>query len=152
MGKRGRNAKSETQKLDTLRPDPPKPMPGMKEAAVSVWNRIVNSMSTNFYKPHQYDLLKAYCEMAAMREELLEEIERDGFYAFSDHGTKKTNPALDALTKTTNLMTQLSTNLGLNANTSPQAGKLKRNQQTPSDVSASSSREGLMFGGKAVNE
>ena len=150
MGKRGRKSQSDTQKLDSIERKPPEPPLGMREEAVDVWNRIINSMGWDYYKPHQYDLLRNYCEVAVLREETMKDIEKDGFYSPGMGGTTKVNPAMDVLSKTSAIMASLSTKLGINAN---MYQPVNRNKKRAADRAASSSsREGLMFGGKAVNE
>ena len=146
MGRRGRNAKSDTQKLETIRKDPPKPLEGMEGTSVDVWNRIVNSMAATFFKPHQYDLLKAYCEAVSMREEALAIVNEQGFTQTGTNGMEKVNPHVDVVTKCNTTMATLSTKLGLNANSSLQLGKKKSSQAQP--AIQNNSRAGLMFGGK----
>ena len=67
MGKRG----PQTNKIAALEKtikQRPVPVVGMHETARVVWKRIVNVYPPDHFKPQHFDLLRMYCESAAINK------------------------------------------------------------------------------------
>ena len=67
MGNRGRGS----NKIKALEPPNikrPVPVIGMSEYARTIWKRIVKAYPADQFKPQHYDMLRMYCESAAINK------------------------------------------------------------------------------------
>lgn len=115
MGTRGPKPK----KLKTIKPSVPRrpnPKKGMSSRARNVWLRIVKSYPVDHFKPQHHDLLKSYCEAAAMRDEAMKELSDSDLVVTQSNGVKKENPLIGIIDKMAGRMTALSVKLGISVN------------------------------------
>lgn len=143
MGERG--PKREGQKLTVLEPTVrrwPNPAPGMTANARTTWHRIVRSFPRDHFKPHQYDLLRAYCEASASHRKAILKIKKDGEVITQDNGVIKKNPWVDVVVQMNSGMTSLATKLGLSVNAT-----IASRGKGGSATKPKSKRSGLIFNG-----
>lgn len=140
MGERGRKEKNNIRVLNTVKKRYPYPAPGMTSNARTTWHRIVRSFPKDHFKPHQYDLLRAYCEASASHRKAILEMKKDGEVIKQLNGVTKKNPWKDIEIQMTNSMVSLSTKLGLNVNSTLAAKGIKGIATKPT-----SKREGLIY-------
>ena len=143
MGKRGPGAGQKMRVVEPTRKRPPNPHQGMSENAKTVWRRIVNSLSTDHFKPYQYDLLRSYCELANSNKNAIKMVDKLGEVLTSENGKMQRNPWLDVALQTSSQMSTLSAKLGINANST----LVDRRKIKPADTTPKSPRDGLLFGG-----
>src|SRR5210317_154952 len=144
MGKRGPGSGQKMRVVEPTRKRPPNPHQGMSENAKTVWRRIVNSLSTDHFKPYQYDLLRAYCELANSNKNAIKMVDKQGEVITQENGIIKRNPWLDVALQTASQMSTMSAKLGINANsTLVDRRKIKGAESPPK-----SKRDDLLFGGK----
>lgn len=142
MGERG--PKSTVNKLTVLKHKPrrwPNPAPGMTANARTTWHRIVRSYDPDHFKPHQYDLLRAFCEASASHRRAILEMKKSGEVILTPIGGLKKSPWKDIEVQMNSSMTSLSTKLGLSVNATIAARGIKGNTPKPK-----SKREGLLGG------
>ena len=140
MGDRGPNAKPKIRILDKPKLRYPNPAPGMTSNARTTWHRICHSYPKGHFKPHQYDLLRVYCEASASHRKAILEMKKNGEVISQANGVTKKNPWKDIEVQMANVMGSMSTKLGLSANSTMAAKGLKGN-----DVKPKSKRDGLIF-------
>jgi len=142
MGARGRKPKRTLKVLNAPRLRYPNPAPGMTANARTTWHRICHSYSVGHFKPHQYDLLRVYCEAAASHRKAILEMKKEGEVIKQVNGVTKKNPWKDIEVQMANVMAGLSTKLQLNMNPTIAARGIKSKIQKPK-----SKREGLLYSG-----
>jgi len=67
MGKRGIGS-TKIARIDPPKIPRPSPLWGMTERSRSIWKRICKAYPPDHFKPQQYDLLRMYCESAALNK------------------------------------------------------------------------------------
>ena len=69
MVSRGRKSAAEKSIFATMvtleRSDRPDPVEGLSPQEIKVWNRVVNSMPSDWFRPETHDLLASYCRHVA---------------------------------------------------------------------------------------
>ena len=151
MGARGPEPEFKTT-LSVIEPktvERPKPFKNMSGAAKSVWIRIVSDLPADFYKAHELDLLREYCEQAARAARAGQELrKRDGEGEVMEVGTQygkrlARNPWFDIAKESASVMSTLATKLRIakNSKLSNRDAVSKMDNRT-----GRSSRKGLMFG------
>ena len=144
MGKRGPGSGQKMRVVEPTRKRPPNPHQGMSENAKTVWRRIVNSLSTDHFRPCQYDLLRSYCELANSNKNAIKMVDKLGEVITSENGKMQRNPWLDVALQTSSQMSTLSAKLGINANSlMVDRCKVKGPENKPK-----SARDDLLFGGQ----
>ena len=142
MGQRGPKSKTKLKVLEPGKLRYPNPAPGMTANARTTWHRICHSYPKGHFKPHQYDLLRVYCEASASHRKAILEMKKDGEVIKQANGVTKKNPWKDIEVQMANVMGSMSTKLGLSSNSTMAAKGLKGNKVKPK-----SKREGLLFKG-----
>ena len=106
MGNRGRGS-NKIKALDTPNIKRPLPLKGMTAPARLVWKRIASSLPADYFKPHQYDLLRMFCEDATINK----------FAHAKSVSEEYANPYwINLSTKMAASCTALSTKLGITVN------------------------------------
>jgi len=139
MGIRG----PKTNRLKPVKPANPRrpnPKPGMSPRARTVWLRIVKAYPVDHFKPQHHDLLKAYCEAAAIRDECVAELKNEGLRITQPNGVKKENPLIGTIDKMAGRMTALSVKLGISVNNTTVNRGIKGSIPKPK-----SKRKGLIY-------
>ena len=113
------------------RPIPPS---GLHQTARSVWKRIVNQYPPDHFKPHHYDLLRMYCESAAINKRSMKR--------YVDSDMEDVN-ALRVADKMAGRCQGLSVKLGINVN-----NRMAHRGQGGEAQQPRSKRDGLLFGGQ----
>ena len=116
MGKRGPKIKTNLKPVKPSIPRRPNPKRGMSDRARSVWLRIVKAYPVDHFKPQHHDLLKGYCEAAAMRDEAMAELKKGTMIIVQPNGVNKENPLIGIIDKMAGRMTALSVKLGISVN------------------------------------
>lgn len=142
MGQRGPKPETNISLVPPLKKRWPNPAPGMTKNARTTWHRICHSYPAGHFKPHQYDLLRVYCEASASHRKAILEMKKDGQVITQSNGVTKKNPWKDIEVQMANVMGAMSTKLGLSANSTMAAKGIKGN-----DVKPKSKRSGLIFNG-----
>lgn len=112
----------------------------MTKEAKAKWREIVESLPATHFRRADYELLRAYCEAAALHAKATREVAAEPVLV-TKH-TTKISIWMAVMTATSSTMAQMATKLRLSVSTriSPQkAGNEKPQVQ--------SMRQGLMFGG-----
>lgn len=138
MGARGKKSESHLSGLP-FGEKRPAPQIGMTKAAREKWKKIVASLPATHFRPGDLDLLRAYCEAAALHAKAIKEIEL--MPVIETEFTVKVSPWVAVQTATASTMAQMATKLRLCVNsrqTNKQAGYEKE--------TVKSKRKGLMFG------
>ncbi len=141
MGKSGPKPAGRLTVVEPSELKRPNPLPGMSDAARTIWKRIVNVYAPDYFKPQHYDQLRAYCEAAAQHKEAVKMVRDQGVMVTQDNGVIKRNPwALerDACAQT---MANLGTKLSINKN----ATAVSRFKDAEGLRQPKSKREGLLF-------
>ena len=119
------------------------PMPGMTKPACRIWTRIVKAYSPDHFKPQHYDLLRAYCENAALRNLADNEAQKAKYVSKNPKtGVEKQTPWIGIKNNAENLMSQLATKLQITVNSTTAAKGQKGQGSKPK-----SKRDGLIFKG-----
>ena len=142
MGKRGPGAGKRMRVIAPKEKRYPCPQPGMSKNARTIWHRIVKAFPSDHFKPYQYDLLRSYCEASNSHKNAMRHIQKQGEVITQENGIIKGNPWVDVAIKMSSQMSNLSTKLGLNMN-STLANRGKEGKATE----PKSKRDGLLFGG-----
>ena len=116
MGERGPKPKTDLKVINKKILKYPRAEPGMTKSARTVWHRIVKSFPHDHFKPHQYDLLRAYCEASASHRRAILEMEENGEIVSTAAGGIKKSPWKDIEVQMNGSMTSLATKLGLSVN------------------------------------
>lgn len=133
----------------------PKPFYGMSYPAKRVWTRIVEDLPVGFYKQHELDLLREYCETAARLTKAKSELEKTGGEVFQQPivvngeivGHKLVvNPWMDVITRSNGTLCSLATKLRLakNSKLSNQDAVKPMNGRNQSVQT----KKSLLFGGR----
>lgn len=142
MAKRGRKVAG-SPTLSFLERPFPNPPAGTSKNARTTWHRIVRAFPPDHFKPYQYDLLRVYCEEAALYRKAVLELRKGGEVITSPTGIAKINPWAEIANKSAKSLTSLCTKLGLNINST-----LANRGKAPETPRPKSKRDGLLFGGK----
>ena len=133
MGKRGPGS----SKISVVEPrniKKPDPLVGMTAPARTVWKRIVGVFPGDHFKPHHYDLLRMYCEAAAINKISLEKAHEDGYE----------NPHwINVAEKMAARCTALSLKLGISLNSAMVA---RRKEYVGSAPEQKNKWDGLLYG------
>lgn len=143
MGKRGPGSGGQMRVVEPTRKRYPTPPPGMTKNARQVWLRIVRSLSTDHFKPYQYDLLRAYCELANTNKNAMKKVAEQGEVLTREDGSMRRNPWLDVANQAASQMATMSTKIGVNANST----LVDRRKVKTSDAPEKNKRDRLLFGG-----
>ena len=142
MGDRGPNSQNKNMHvLPAPKNKRKSPMPGMTKPARVIWSRVVKAYPVDHFKPQHYDILKAYCEDAALRDKAERMLEEVGHVSMNPKtGIEKESPWMGIKNKAENLMSQLGTKLGITYNaTTVSRGDTGQNSKPKSK------REGLVY-------
>jgi len=118
------------------------PMPGMTKPARVIWTRIVKAYPVDHFKPQHYDMLKAYCEEAAMRDMANDELKKGCVSKNPKTGVEKQSPWVGIKNNCNSAMCQIGTKLGITVNNTTAAKGQKGQGSKPK-----SKRDGLIFKG-----
>ena len=140
MGDRGPKSQSSLKVLNKQRLRYPNPAPGMTRNARATWHRIVKSFAKDHFKPHQYDMLQAYCEASASHRKAILEIKKSGQVITMPSGGLKNNPWCLERNACWAAIVSLGTKLGFNENSTMRAKGIKGISTKPK-----SKRDGLIF-------
>ena len=142
MGERGPKTKTSIHVLPAPKNKRKSPMQGMTKPARVIWTRILKSYDIDHFKPQHYDVLKAYCEAVALHDRSIRAIEKSGDLIKQKNGVVKENPYINIEIKSSNVMSQLATKLGITYNaTTVSKGDVGYNSKPKSK------RDGLIFKG-----
>lgn len=150
MGLRGPEPENKISIIVPRERERHKPFTSMSEAAKVVWRRIVSDLPADFFKDHELDQLRAYCECAMQNARAAAELrKKKGGGAVLLVDTKfgprlMKNPWFDIHKETSSTMATLGTKLRLNKNsklTNKAAARLETGH-------LESRRAGLKFGGR----
>lgn len=142
MGQRGPKGKTKLKAVKPSNPRRPNPKPGMSSMSRSVWLRIVRAYPVDHFKPQHHDLLKAFCEASAIRDECIQELKKDKLLIKQPNGVIKENPYIGIVEKMAGRMTALSVKLGISVNNTTVNRGIKGSVTKPK-----SKRSGLIFDG-----
>jgi phage terminase small subunit len=150
MGLRGPKPETNLTVILPRDQERPKPFTNMAETAKVVWRRIVGDLPADFFKAHELDQLRAYCEAAAHNARAAAELRKKkggGAVVLVDtkYGQKlMRNPWFDIHKETASTMASLGTKLRINKNSSlTNKAAAKIESGIPE-----SKRAGLKFGGR----
>jgi P27 family predicted phage terminase small subunit len=89
------------------------PPDGLTDAELSEWRAIVNSLNSDFFRPSDRPLLRAFCAASALYKQALELIRRDGITITVGNGNKRAHPATKVLSEQAATMACLAQKLRL---------------------------------------
>ena len=78
MVRKGRKIR-QLETVDKILLKPPKPVVGMHETARTVWVRIVKAYPPDHFKPQHLDLLRMFCESAAINKIVMKKYVDGGY-------------------------------------------------------------------------
>ena len=133
MAKYGKKV-SKLATVDKKKLKPPYPVVGMHETARTVWMRVVKAYPPDFFKPQHFDLLRMYCESAAVNKIAMRK------YVESDYEDAKYLRIAD---KMAGRCQGLAVKLGINVN-----NRMAHRGQTGKAPEPKNKRDRLLFGGK----
>ncbi len=151
MGARGPKPDNTLAVVEFRPAERPKPFSKMTGPAKAVWRRIVSDLPANFYAEHELDVLRSYCEAAALNARATAEMAKRGqdgpvvIVTTKNGDVPRKNPWFEIFKESAGTMSTLATKLRLNKNSklsNKAAGKVETGQPQ-------SRREGLMFGGNS---
>ena len=133
MGKRGIQ-RGKVTVLSTKNVKRPLPPVGMTEKSRIVWKRVTGGLPADYFKPHQYDILRMFCECAGINKVALAKAAKDEYV----------DPYWVNLSDKMAARCQgLATKLGITVN-STMAARGKGGEAPK----GKSKREGLLYGGR----
>ena len=141
MGDRGPDPAPKMHVLPAPKNKRKSPMPGMTKPARVIWTRVMKAYDVDHFKPQHYDVLKAYCEAVALHDRAIMAIKKSGDLIKQKNGVVKENPYINIEIKSSNVMSQLGTKLGVTYNATTVSKGDTGNNSKPT-----SKRDGLMGG------
>ncbi len=111
--KRGRKSLADLQvvKVSDARPVPPATL---TEEQAEEWNRIVNSLPADYFRPGDSGLLAAFCVASVFHRRAAEDLETRGISLVDAHsGREYVNPSHQMLTSQASAMAQMAVKLRL---------------------------------------
>ena len=82
-------------------------------ACARAWERIVNSLPADYFRPSDEQILRAYVEADHFRSMAYEELQRDGMFLVTERGSKYAHPAHSMMLQQASCMATLATKLRL---------------------------------------
>lgn len=111
--KRGRKSVAELTvvQVSETRPEAPE---SLTEAQAEEWNRIVNSLPPEYFRPGDTPLLAAFCVASVFHQRAAEDLDRRGIALFDVKTAREyVNPSHQLLTSQASVMAQLAVKLRL---------------------------------------